>query len=1068
VVLFLLALQNTEAANYIRGASLELHRTESSDVATAVTAKKLQAIDYATVGMGVGIGALVAGAVVAGIFFATKKKDEAKDGEEKAEPLLGAEDEEAGPKQVDYAELLRNLTQKVSDEVGPKLQKDGAVRELLEKRLDNFQDKAKNFMLNEMNLTAAAVKGEIEKDESGLMMEWNNAVESNFPPASILIAGALSPTVINIMAFNHFIQLVTVGLPLFCLCVAALYVDWGAPCTAIPTLYEWLYTQTVLSFCFVIGHGALLGQLSSGKARLNAKRQEVEENLQGTEEGGFANLKEKFIGNTIILQEALLVENGVRHSPMNMITGVATVIWIFTTIWNLVLVAGWTFVPGVVAFHPDAAEVAKDEYCGAWMTVLVLKICILLSVLYLFLNLATVAQWIADMMIESKGFSDAVLLQARKADRDGTGVPAVEMLAKAFLLRGGDESLISKLAVAQHHKNSLINKRTKALAKACDLEAKISNLQSEESGLLDKSKDGGDLAAQVAKLSDASVNYELWQKQGNEAIDQARDKAVAIGEASTEALEEIYQQINDVIEEVKNSPAIQAAAQQAKEAAERAFEQAQAMALEKYNQAQAMYNDPEFQAKLQEYQHRAHEAMQECAAKANDLADKAVAMAKDPEFQRQLQEAAQKAMDQAQEAAKEAKKALGDPELQRKLEEAMAMAKAKAEEAAAAVGDPQLQQQMKETAQKAMAQAEDWADSATAALNDPEMQKLLSGLQDKALSAMEDAKKEAEAALAAATDPNLKVAALAKLTEAREAAEKAAQMATDPETKKKFEEAAAKAMEQAGSMVDPEVKKKLKEMGDEALKSMEEAKKQAQEVAKKATDPKLQEAALAKLQEAQEAAEKAAKIAADPAAKKKLEEAAQKAMDQAKKFADDQIAKYGAIDKLKEAQAAAEKALKEAVDPEAKVKILAQFKEAQAAAEQAVKFATDPETKHKLEKAAQKALDQGAALMDPEVKKQIKAMQDTAMKAVDDAKKQAEEAAKAAADPALRDAALAKIKEAQKAAEEAAKVAADPATKKKLEEAAQKAMEQADALAKDVAGKAKDVAAKAKAAAGKK
>merc|ERR1719301_81488 len=100
-----------------------------------------------------------------------------------------------------------------------------------------------------------------------------------------------------------------------------------------------------------------------------------------------------------------------------------------------------------------------------------------------------------------------------------------------------------------------------------------------------------------------------------------------------------------------------------------------------------------------------------------------------------------------------------------------------------------------------MAQAQDWADSATAALNDPEMQKLLSGLQDKALSAMEDAKKEAEAALAAATDPNLKVAALAKLTEAREAAEKAAQMATDPETKKKFEEAAAKAMEQAGSMV---------------------------------------------------------------------------------------------------------------------------------------------------------------------------------------------------------------------------------------------------------------------------
>merc|ERR1719326_240757 len=107
-------------------------------------------------------------------------------------------------------------------------------------------------------------------------------------------------------------------------------------------------------------------------------------------------------------------------------------------------------------------------------------------------------------MIGSKGFSDTVLTQARHADRDGTGVPVVEMLCKAFLLRGGDESLISKLAVAQHHKNSLINKRTKALQKQSELQAQISNLQSEEQNLQNKSKDGGDLEACVRKLNDDS------------------------------------------------------------------------------------------------------------------------------------------------------------------------------------------------------------------------------------------------------------------------------------------------------------------------------------------------------------------------------------------------------------------------------------------------------------------------------------------------------------------------------------------------------------------------------------
>merc|ERR1719201_2327925 len=124
-----------------------------------------------------------------------------------------------------------------------------------------------------------------------------------------------------------------------------------------------------------------------------------------------------------------MIENGVRHSAWNMIVGVATVVWLITTIWNLVLIAGWTFVPGIVAFHPKAAEVAGADFCGAWATVLILRISMLLSVLYLFLNLFTVVQWLCDVMIQSKGFESFVLKTARKLDKNGSGVPIVEMLA---------------------------------------------------------------------------------------------------------------------------------------------------------------------------------------------------------------------------------------------------------------------------------------------------------------------------------------------------------------------------------------------------------------------------------------------------------------------------------------------------------------------------------------------------------------------------------------------------------------------------------------------------------------
>jgi len=384
----------------LRGGSIAAQEPADTNAVASTIAlvsqelKTSKAFDWLSLWIGVGVGAVVAGGATAGAMMMLNKKGkeaeegaegEGKEGAEAAqvsarsggsagsEPLLPQPDPEADQKTTDYQELLKVLCQKVAQEVGPKLAKGGAVRNVLETRMTNFQDKAKNFLLNEMNSTAGAVMREMDAQEAMLLLDWNHAVEANFPPASILIAGVLSPTIINGMAFHHWIQTITVGLPVFILCMCAVVIDWNAICS-IPTIFAWLYTQCTIAFLLTVGHGLLLWKIHSGKMRLNKKTEEVHASIAHHEgkDRGFDDMREEFIGNTIILQEALLIENDIRHSPWNFIVGLSTVIWLCTTVWNLTLICGWTFVPGVVAFHPAAAEVAKGEFCGAWATVLCL------------------------------------------------------------------------------------------------------------------------------------------------------------------------------------------------------------------------------------------------------------------------------------------------------------------------------------------------------------------------------------------------------------------------------------------------------------------------------------------------------------------------------------------------------------------------------------------------------------------------------------------------------------------------------------------------------------------------
>jgi len=148
------------------------------------------------------VGALAAGGIA---YVLTKRGDgESKEADDEAvqedaapepeEVAPAAQDIEAESKAADAQALLQVIAQKVAQEVGPKLSKGGAIRNALEARMSSFQDKAKNLLMNEMNSTAGEVLKELDAPETMLLLDWNNAVESNLPPASIMIALSYSPS----------------------------------------------------------------------------------------------------------------------------------------------------------------------------------------------------------------------------------------------------------------------------------------------------------------------------------------------------------------------------------------------------------------------------------------------------------------------------------------------------------------------------------------------------------------------------------------------------------------------------------------------------------------------------------------------------------------------------------------------------------------------------------------------------------------------------------------------------------------------------------------------------------
>lgn len=175
-------------------------------------------------------------------------------------------------------------------------------------------------------------------------------------------------------------------------------------------------------------------QTFSSQRRLKAKTAEISERLATNAADGetsMSDVQDFFIGSTILVQEALIAEDSLRKSPFVDAVGVSNLLWIIAVLWNFVVVIGWTFVPGTIAFHEKAATVAAGDYCGAWATVFTARIVCLLTPLFFFLNILAAVQWIISKLVHSKMVSSSILGAAENVDKGSAGIPVAQTLVKA-------------------------------------------------------------------------------------------------------------------------------------------------------------------------------------------------------------------------------------------------------------------------------------------------------------------------------------------------------------------------------------------------------------------------------------------------------------------------------------------------------------------------------------------------------------------------------------------------------------------------------------------------------------
>lgn len=589
-----------------------------------------------------------------------------KEASPEEEPLIAAPSEP-----MDYDKMMKTFAQQVSDKMNEKMKNEGAVKKIMEDRMQNFQGKAKTFMLNEMNTTAGDLMKAVDAEEALLLLEWNEAVEANFPPASVVIAGLLSPTMLTFALINHILQGLLLYLPVVCLCIAAIIIDEGVPCPGVPTIFVWLYVHMFLAVVLFIGHFVQMIRIISGKSALNRKAEQVGAKLKEIEshqEHGISDLRELFVGNSVLVQQALLVEDYVRKSIFQNIIGFFTLIWVLCTVWTFIVVIGWTFIPGVAAFHASAQATAGDAFCGTWMTIFTARLVSIMGLLFLLVNIITVIRWIMDLMIHSASFEKNLLKQAKHVDDGAGGVPVCQILAKAIVLRGSSDTIYAELNVCANENIHLRRQKQRVEAELNELDTRIQHFTNKQETLQAKAtKNDGDTGfGGIIKNLECPHSSSEWKDRGIAAVHAAEARALPPAEEEAKDLNKFVERIQEAVDSIMNSDEFKQAQQQAAEAAEAAEKKAMELA-----------------EKAQEVAAAAAQQAQEAAQKAMKAAED---LANDPEVQKAIadakaraQEAVEKGVEKGKELAKEGQKmaedVYNDPEVQKAIAEAQAKGK---------------------------------------------------------------------------------------------------------------------------------------------------------------------------------------------------------------------------------------------------------------------------------------------------------------------------------------------------------------------------------------------------------
>lgn len=689
---------------------------------------------------------------------------EIKDGLKRSGDVeMPEEEEEDDGEQVDYEGALRMAAQVVAQTVGPKVAKGQAVKTILETRVNTLTNQTKSFVIDELNGTAGAVLNELGAEEAMLLLDPQKALEGNFPPAAVLLAGLMSPIIMALTALNHVLQAFLHFLPIICLCIAAVIIDQGSVCF-IPYMREWVWAHLIMGVILFLAHICQVIKVVLARSALTAEiadKQEDIKRLTKNKTPTIEDVRNVFISICVIVQKALQSEDGVRRSFFNLIVGLGTMIWIIMTIWTFVIVIGYTFVPGVIAFHESAKETAGDEYCGTWMSVLAARLCCIIGVVFLIINIMIVSQWFADGMRYQPGYVEQVLAQAKKTDDQAGGIPVVQTLVKAFVLRGSSDTLEVQRACAKQDEYRLSAELNAAEKELAQCQGKLATVESTLQGLEAETAKMPPRGFVAVKKPEPVPAGPGMAEQAQDAVADAMKKgedAVAAGE---KVLKEQSEKAQAALEEAKKQAEEQLA--KAKEQGEEAFAEAQkaadaalAQAQEQADKMKAAFESIDYE----DLKRQAEAKKEEAIAAAKELQERTKV-----ELQRMLElimakleelknsDAVKAAIEEATKKAEEAKAAAqaiaeseevqaamaGDTsKLQAKAGQLADDAKAAAQDAYENFDSEEAKKAAMEAAEKAKAVAKEGAEKASAAAKE--------GAEQASAAAAEGAEKAKAAA----------------------------------------------------------------------------------------------------------------------------------------------------------------------------------------------------------------------------------------------------------------------------------------------------------------------------------